>query len=144
MRLKLCENMRSANKYALPEHLLLVIWLEKRAAHSPANKTAQGASRECPCFSCAPLCLRMCVCVCVFRKCCANYAGNARRTRRLRSVTSTAGCCSLSRPVVFILSASCRTPCLVCHPSPLQSMLSKMLPACRMLLGNQIKLVGKT
>lgn len=85
MLLKLCENMRSANKYALPEHLLLVIWLEKRAAHSPANKTAQGASRECPCFSCAPLCLRMGVCVCVPQmvcKLCRKCAENKAPTQR--------------------------------------------------------------
>lgn len=42
--------------------------------------------------------------------------------------------------VGFVLDSLPRSP-----PLPLlQSMLSKMLQACRMLLGNQIKLVGKT
>lgn len=60
------------------------------------------------------------VCVCVFRKWCANYAGNARGTRRLRSVTSTAGCCccSLSRPSFSYCRLRAGLPASVAPPSP--------------------------
>lgn len=112
--------------------------MEKRAAHSPANKTAQGASRECPCFSCAPLCLRMCVCVC-----------SANGVQIMPEMRGEQGAYAALLPRRAAAPFSyCRLRAgLTASVAPLpllQSMLSKMLQACRMLLGNQIKLVGKT